>query len=180
MFRKSMIWMKSLVSPWLARLTHSTNLARPGRNRSWPMRNNGPLATSRTPVASTTSAAGRPRANRSYQASTAGVTSPSSEARHGPMAGTQVRAARRTPPTMMGWNSWACSICAAFGHGAASGAYLMRSGGRHAAIGFLVGYHGGGLYFHQCARLDQSAHFHHRHRREVLAQAFPVAGADFP
>ena len=43
------------------------------------------------PVASTTSAPGWPRAKRSYQARTSGVTSPSSVARQGTIAGTQVR-----------------------------------------------------------------------------------------
>ena len=46
-------------------------------------------------------APGRPRAKRSYQASTFGVTKPSSVARQGTIAGTQVRAqsrARRREP----------------------------------------------------------------------------------
>src|SRR5580704_14964924 len=106
------------------------------------MRSKGPLATSRTPVASTTNAAGRPRAKRSYQASTDGVTSPSSEARHGTMAGTQVRDANRSEPTMIGWNSCDCPASKEVGQGACSGAYLIRSGGRHVAMVFVVGDHG--------------------------------------
>ncbi len=177
--RKSMICMKSLVSPLLARRTHSVRRSSPGRKRSSLMRSNGPLATSRTPVASTTSAAGRPRANRSYQARTDGVTSPASDARHGTMAGTQVRDAKRTEPTLIGWNNCDCSASEESGQGASSGAYLIRSGGRHVAMGFIVGDHGRCLDFHQCALFDQCPHFHNRHGRKVLAQDFPVGGADF-
>src|SRR5271156_1294702 len=117
------------------------------------MRSSGPLATSRTPVASTTRAAGRPRANLSYHASTEGVTSPSSVARHGTMAGTQVRAAKCSDPTVIGRNNCEFSASAAVGHGASSGVYLMRSGGRQVAMGFVVGYDGGGFNFHQCTLL---------------------------
>ena len=41
------------------------------------------------PVASTTSAAGQPRAKRAYQSRLSGVTKPLSVARQGTMAGTQ-------------------------------------------------------------------------------------------
>jgi hypothetical protein len=46
------------------------------------------------------------------------------------------------------------------GQGASSGAYLIRSGGRHVAMSFVVGDHGRCLYFHQCALFDQSSDFH--------------------
>src|SRR5450432_1136515 len=170
--------MKSVVSPPLARRTHSVRRSRPGRKRSSLMRSSGPLATSRTPVASTTSAPGRPRANRSYQARTAGVTSPSSDARHGTIAGTQVRDAKRNDPTMIGWNSWERSISRALGHGAASGAYLMRSGGRQAAMGVVVRYHGSCLDLDQRLLFDQAAHLDNRHGREVFAQHLAVGGTD--
>ncbi len=69
-----MSWRKSRVCPPLAARTVRTSSASPGTKRSWPMRSSGPLGTSRMPVASTTSAPGRPRAKRSYQSSTSGVT----------------------------------------------------------------------------------------------------------
>ena len=88
------------VRPPLARRTVATSSARPGRKRSSPIRSSGPLGTSRMPVASTTIAPGSPRAKRSYQSSTSGVTKPSSVARHGTIAGTQVRSARRSRPDL--------------------------------------------------------------------------------
>jgi hypothetical protein len=69
------------------------------------MRSSGPLGTSRTPVASTTIAPGRPRANRSYQETTASVTKPSSVARQGTIAGTQVRCSSARRPWRSGENS---------------------------------------------------------------------------
>jgi hypothetical protein len=60
---------------------------------------------SRIPVASTTITPGRPCANRRYQSSTLGVTKPSSVARHGTIAGTQVRVRATTlRPSRMGEN----------------------------------------------------------------------------
>src|SRR5580658_7883932 len=59
---------------------------------------------SRMPVASTTRTPGAPRAKRSYQASTSGVTKPSSVARQGTIAGTHVRSARVKGPTRIGEN----------------------------------------------------------------------------
>ena len=88
---------------------------KPGRKRSWPMRNNGPLGTSRIPVASTTMAPGVPRANRSYQSMTSSVASPSSVARHGTMAGTQVRCSSVTGPMSTGENSRDAAASAADG-----------------------------------------------------------------
>jgi len=57
---------------------------------------------SRTPVASTTSAPGCPSAKRPYQSRTSRVTTPSSVARHGTIAGTQVRCSSVTLPIRIG------------------------------------------------------------------------------
>jgi hypothetical protein len=56
------------------------------------------------------------RAKRPYQASTLGVTNPSSLARQGTMAGTQVRWLNWSPPTRTGANSRERSASAALGH----------------------------------------------------------------
>ena len=71
---------------------------------------------SRIPVASTTSTPGRPRANRAYQSSTSDVTSPSSVARQGTMAGTQVRVRAVTGPSWIGWNQRASAAARRVGH----------------------------------------------------------------
>ena len=88
--------MRSLVWPSLARRTTSTSLRSPGMNRSSPMRSNGPLRMSRMPVASTTIAAAVPG-----QALVPGEhvlrDVPSSSARHGTMAGTQVSISMSDP-----------------------------------------------------------------------------------
>ena len=97
-----MHWMKSFVSPSLARCTVSASSFRPGMNRSSPMRSSGPDGMSRMPVASMTMAPGLPRAKRSYHASTSSVTKPSSVARHGTMAGTQVRCRSSIGPIRTG------------------------------------------------------------------------------
>ena len=73
--------------------------------RSSPMRSSGPLAMSRTPVASTTIAPGRPAAKRPYHSSMFGVTRPSSVARQGTIAGTHVRLSSVVDPTVIGVNS---------------------------------------------------------------------------
>ena len=86
---------------------------------------------SRTPVASTTIAPGLPRANLSYQASRSAVMCPSSVARHGTMAGTQVRCSRVIDPISTGLKSFAFAARARSGHGPGRGSYLTRSGGRH-------------------------------------------------
>src|SRR5690242_3710063 len=91
-----MTWMNSRVRPSLRRRTVSTSRSSPGMKRSSPMRRRGPLGTSRMPVASTTSTPGWPSAKRPYQSSTSGVTTPSSVARHGTMAGTHVRSRATT------------------------------------------------------------------------------------
>jgi hypothetical protein len=97
--------MKSRVRPRLCSRTVSTSVRSPGTNRSSPMRKSGPLVMSRIPVASTTRTPGCPSAKRAYQSSTSGVTSPSSVARHGTMAGTHVRSwAVRLRPIRIGEN----------------------------------------------------------------------------
>jgi hypothetical protein len=83
--------------------------------RSSPMRSSGPLGTSRIPVASTTIAPGRPLAKRAYHSTTASVTKPSSVARQGTMAGTQVRCSSATGPTDTGENSREASASARVG-----------------------------------------------------------------
>ncbi len=94
-----MSWMSKRVCPSLPCRTASTRRRNPGMNRSCPMRRSGPLGTSRTPVASTTIAPGRPFANRAYHSQTASVTNPSSVARQGTIAGTQVRCVNAKAPT---------------------------------------------------------------------------------
>jgi len=80
------------------------------------MRSKGPLAMSRMPVASTTSTPGWPSANRAYHSRTSGVTKPSSVARHGTIAGTQVRSAATTVrPSWIGENQRARSASARVG-----------------------------------------------------------------
>ena len=73
------------------RAPRSTSSRRPGTKRSWPIRSSGPLGTSRMPVASTTSTPGRPRGEALVPVEHVAVTKPSSVARHGTIAGTQVR-----------------------------------------------------------------------------------------
>ena len=68
------------------------------------MRSSGPLGMSRIPVASTTIAPGLPRAKRSYHSMFSSVTKPSSVARQGTMAGTQVRLSSRIRPIATGLN----------------------------------------------------------------------------
>ena len=93
---------------------------KPGMKRSSPIRSNGPLGMSRTPVASTTITPGCPFAKRSYQPSTSGVTKPSSVARHGTIAGTQVRSASWRRPARSGLNSRDAAASAASGQRADS------------------------------------------------------------
>ena len=85
------------------------------------------------PVASTTSAPGRPRAKRSYQATTSSVTKPSPVARQGTIAGTQVRRASRRRPASSGANQRARAAASAVGQpGSGSGCRIL-SGGFHIA-----------------------------------------------
>ncbi len=122
-----MIWMNSRVRPPLAWRTVRTSSLRPGMNRSCPILSSGPLGTSRIPVASTTSAPGWPRAKRSYHARTSGVTSPSSVARQGTMAGTQVRSARSSRPSWSGLNQSDRATSSAVG-GCVSGMTCLTKG----------------------------------------------------
>ena len=100
-----MIWIRSRVSPAECSRTARTSSLRPGTKRSCPMRRSGPLGTSRIPVASTTRTPGRPSAKRPYQSSTSGVTKPSSVARQGTIAGTQVRVRAVQAPRSSGEKS---------------------------------------------------------------------------
>ena len=129
-----MSWMSRRVRPPLARRTVSTRRRRPGRKRSWPMRSSGPLGTSRMPVASTTIAPGMPRAKRSYQSMISSVTKPSSVARHGTIAGTQVRCASATGPMSTGENRRDAAASAADGTRPAEAVNRIRCGGRHTVL----------------------------------------------
>ena len=102
-------------------------------NRSSPMRSSGPLGMSRMPVASTTSAPGCPRAKRSYQASTSGVTNPSSVARQGTIAGTQVRSARSRRPVCSGLNQREAVASSAVGGRVGGIGCLTKGSGCHIA-----------------------------------------------
>ena len=113
--------MNRRVRPWLRARTVSTSVRRPGMKRSSPIRSRGPLATSRMPVASTTSTPGCPSAKRAYHSSTSGVTRPSSVARQGTIAGTHVRSATPSPPMRAGENQRERAASSAVGHRAAGG-----------------------------------------------------------
>ena len=126
-----MIWISSRVRPSLARRTVSTSSVSPGRKRSWPIRSSGPLGTSRMPVASTTRTPGRPRAKRSYQARISGVTNPSSLARQGTIAGTQVRSRTSIGPMSIGLNRRLAAASSRVGQRASRSGCLIRSGGFH-------------------------------------------------
>jgi hypothetical protein len=131
MERKSMTCRNSSVSPPEARLTVSTSWRSPGMKRSCPTRSSGPDGTSRMPVASTTITPGMPSANRRYQSRTAGVTSPPSVARHGTMAGTQVRVRASSAPIATGLNQRERAASSAVGQRTAGSACLRCSGGVH-------------------------------------------------
>ena len=105
MARKSISWMNSFVLPPLSRFTCSTSFFIPGKKLSLPILSNGPEGTSRIPVASMTIAAGLPCANLPYQSRTSGMTSPSLDARHGTIAGIQLRACKFKRPTFNGENN---------------------------------------------------------------------------
>ena len=91
----------------------------------------GPLGTSRMPVASTTSTPGRPRAKRSYQSRTSGVTKPSALARQGTIAGTQVRSRAAIGPIRIGLKSRLAAASSRVGQRASRSGCLIRSGGFH-------------------------------------------------
>ena len=64
-------------------------------------------------------------------ASTSSVTSPSSVARHGTIAGTQVRCSSLLEPISMGLNSSEAAASSIDGQTPGSGSYLILSSGRH-------------------------------------------------
>ena len=103
------------------------------------MRRSGPDGMSRIPVASTTKTPGRPSANRRYQSITSRVTKPSSVARHGTIAGTQVRAHAVRLPIATGVNRRARAAASADGQCAIGSACFLRSAGCHIPT---RGYHG--------------------------------------
>src|SRR5688572_3367953 len=153
-------------------------------NRSSPMRRRGPLATSRIPVASTTSTPGRPSAKRAYQASTCSVTSPSSVARHGTMAGTHVRcSATAWRPMDAGWNNRACAASSRVGQRAGGSACLMR---KRSPTVVMSGAAAGSCQRRDALDLDQRAvggveHVprpHQGHGGEVLAEVLAIHVAD--
>ena len=88
---KSRSWMKSRVRPRLRSRTVSTSVRSPGTKRSSPIRSRGRWRCR--------GCRSLPRgrrlalANRAYHSRTSGVTKPSAVARHGTIAGTQVRSA---------------------------------------------------------------------------------------
>ncbi len=83
------------------------------------------------PVASTTIAPGCPRAKRSYQARFWSVTKPSSVARHGTIAGTQVRVSSGIRPIEIGLKSRDRAASSRVGQRPGAGRHLIRCGGRH-------------------------------------------------
>ena len=129
-----MIWMRSRVRPSLARRTVCASSRSPGRKRSWPIRSSGPHGTSRMPVASTTIAPGWPCAKRSYQSRFSSVTKPSSVARHGTIAGTQVRLSSRMRPIEIGLKRRERAASSRVGQRPGAGFHLIRCGGRHMSV----------------------------------------------
>src|SRR6185369_13591269 len=123
--------MNRRVSPPLASRTVSTSLRNPGMNRLSPIRSNGPLGISRTPVASTTSTPGRPSANRRYQSRFCCVTKPSSVARHGTIAGTHVRLRASSFPMRIGLNNSERAAPSAVGQRVSSILCLIGRGNFH-------------------------------------------------
>src|SRR5271163_5172391 len=118
------------------------------------MRSSGPLGTSRMPVASTTIAPGRPRAKRSYQETTASLTKPSSVARQGTIAGTQVRCGKTQSRIAIGENSREAEASLELGTRPRLEEKRMRCGGRHMDwIAFLAF---GGAHSLPAARLQSN------------------------
>ena len=180
--------MKRRVSPALARRTVSTSRLSPAMNRASPIRSSGPLATSRMPVASTTMAPGRPRAKRSYHASTLGRDQSvlaRAPGNHGgnPGALPQSRVRRRGRAA----NSRARSASPALGQRPGCASWRMRSGGLHMRhdrfsrrAESAVRQHGGGFDFDLRVRLHERGHLDHGHRRKVPAHDGPIGRADLP
>ena len=92
-----MIWMKSRVRPPLARRTVRTSCREAGDEAVVPDPQQRPARHVADAGRLDHQRAGLPAAKRSYQARTSGVTSPSSVARQGTMAGTQVRSRQLEP-----------------------------------------------------------------------------------
>src|SRR5450631_2031954 len=178
MARKSISWMNRRVAPPLASRTTWVSSVSPGRKRSSPMRSSGPLGTSRMPVASTTSAPGRPRAKQRYHSSTSGVTKPSSLARQGTMAGTHVRCSRASGPTWIPENRREPAASTVLGHWPALAWCRMRSGGRHIK-GSGLRDDRGRFDLDQGLSLHEGDDLHDAHDGEVLAHDGAVGGADF-
>ena len=123
--------MKSFVCPSLALFTVSANSRSPGIKRSCPILRRGPLGISLIPVASITRPPGRPLAKRSYQSRTLSVTKPSSVARHGTIAGTQVRCSNVIQPISIGLNNNELDASLAVGQEPGLGSNFMRCIGFH-------------------------------------------------
>jgi len=87
------------------------------------------------PVASTTMTPGLPSAKRRYQSITSGVTKPSSVARHGTIAGTQVRSRAVWEPIAMGEKRCELAASAAVGQVTTGSACFRRSRGCHICAG---------------------------------------------
>ena len=129
-----MHWMNSRVRPPLLCRTVSTSVERPGKKRSWPIRSSGPLGMSRIPVASTTITPGSPSANRPYQSSTSWVTNPSSVARQGTIAGTQLLSRSSSPEaSRRGENIREVRASSAVGLRRTGSGCLIRGDGFHMA-----------------------------------------------
>src|SRR5262249_41736295 len=176
--------MKSRVRPSLCSRTVSTRVRSPGTKRSSPMRKSGPLAMSRMPVASTTRTPVWPSANLAYQSRTSGVTSPSSVARHGTMAGTHVRsAAVRLRPIRIGENQRDPAASSRVGQRAAGSGWRTRGPERLMSpvpAACLLGEARESVDLDETAlrRIVEIADADERHRREVLAEVLAVDNAD--
>src|SRR3954466_11255491 len=83
------------------------------------------------PVASTTSAPGRPAAKRPYHSRFSRVTKPSSVARQGTIAGTHVRLSSSTAPTRTGLNRSERAASAAVGQRVSGIVCLTAGSGCH-------------------------------------------------
>ena len=69
---------------------------------------------------------------------TSGVTKPSSVARHGTIAGTQVRVRAYFDPSAIGENNCAAAASLTLGHEAMGSANFFRSGGCHMRTAYLA------------------------------------------
>jgi hypothetical protein len=135
MARKSMIWMNSKVSP-AARLAHRVHqVAQAGHETVVADAQERP-ARHVADAGGLDDDAPRPAVGEaSYQSMTSGVTRPSSVARQGTIAGTQVRVRAVRPPMARGENSAAARAWSALGQWATGRSCLRRSGGCHMRAG---------------------------------------------